>query len=274
MGGAAVAVALEPFGGAVNPGAMSFLDSQWQLGPELVQPRPQRLAHRLGNARRHAHRRLGNRRQRHQRQHQLLHSRVRRQLDATAPTWPSASTVYGNGGMNTDYPGGQIPAQSACARFNPNPGPYNLLCGNGELGVDLMQLMIAPYVSWQFTKGHSIGIAPTLAYQRFKADGLQAFDNPMLSTRPGSVTNNGYSDSWGGGVRIGYMGAVQRHVLGRRGLRHEDEHGRVRRLRGPVRAVRRVRHSVELHPRRGVAPDRPVAARAGLPAHLLQRLGR
>ena len=69
-----------------------------------------------------------------------------------------------------------------------------------------MQLMIAPYVSWQFTKGHSIGIAPMLAYQRFKAEGLQAFDNPMLSTRPGSVTNNGYSDSWGGGVRIGYMG--------------------------------------------------------------------
>jgi len=33
--------------------------------------------------------------------------------------------------MNTDYPGGQIPAASACAGFNPKPGPYNLLCGNG-----------------------------------------------------------------------------------------------------------------------------------------------
>lgn len=32
-------------------------------------------------------------------------------------------TVYGNGGMNTDYPGGQIPAASACAGFNPRPGP-------------------------------------------------------------------------------------------------------------------------------------------------------
>ena len=110
--------------------------------------------------------------------------------------------------MNTNYPGGQIPAASACANFNPGQAAYNLLCGTGNLGVDLMQLMIAPYVSWQFAKGHSIGIAPTLAYQRFEANGLQAFDNSALSTKPGSVTNNGYSDSWGGGVRIGYMGQI------------------------------------------------------------------
>ncbi len=197
MGGAAVAVALEPFGGAVNPGAMSFLDSQWQLGLSWFSP--DRSASRTGSG--------------------------PAGIDGSAtsgstnffipefganwrysPELAFGLTVYGNGGMNTDYPGGQIPAQSACAQFNPTPGPYNLMCGNGRLGVDLMQLMIAPYVSWQFTKGHSIGIAPTLAYQRFKAEGLQAFDNPMLSTSMGSVTNNGYSGSWGGGVRIGYMG--------------------------------------------------------------------
>ena len=69
-----------------------------------------------------------------------------------------------------------------------------------------MQLMIAPYVSWQPVKNHSIGIAPVIAYQRFKAEGLQAFHNPQFSTSPGNVTNNGYSDSWGVGVRVGYMG--------------------------------------------------------------------
>jgi long-chain fatty acid transport protein len=197
MGGAAVAVALEPFGGAVNPGAMSFLDSQWQVGVSWFSP--DRSAWRTGSG--------------------------PAGLDGSAtsgstnffipefginwrhsPDLAFGLTVYGNGGMNTDYPGGQIPAASACSTFNPGQASYNLLCGNGNLGVDLMQLMIAPYVSWQFTKGHSIGVAPTLAYQRFEANGLQAFDNPMLSTRPGSVTNNGYSDSWGGGVRIGYMG--------------------------------------------------------------------
>ncbi len=98
-------------------------------------------------------------------------------------------SVYGNGGMNTDYPGGQIGQMSACASLNQAAGPYNLLCGNGSLGVDLTQLMIAPYVAWKFTPGNSIGIAPVIAYQRFKADGLQAFDNQGLSTSPGNVTN-------------------------------------------------------------------------------------
>jgi long-chain fatty acid transport protein len=197
MGGAAVATALEPNGGAVNPAAMSFLDTQWQLGLSWFSP--DRTASRSGSG--------------------------PANIDGSATSGSSnffipefgfnwrwrpdlafGVTVYGNGGMNTDYPGGQIPAASACASFNPNPGPYNLLCGNGNLGVDMMQLMIAPYVSWQFMPGQSIGVAPTLAYQRFEAYGLQAFDNPMLSTAPGSVTNNGYSSSWGGGVRIGWMG--------------------------------------------------------------------
>ncbi len=69
-----------------------------------------------------------------------------------------------------------------------------------------MQLMIAPYVSWQFVKGQSVGVTPVIAYQRFKAEGLQAFDNPIFSTSMGNVTNNGYDDSWGFGVRVGYMG--------------------------------------------------------------------
>jgi long-chain fatty acid transport protein len=197
MGGAAIAVAQEPFGGAVNPGAMSMLGNEWQLGVSWFSPR--RSAERTGSG--------------------MAGIDASVDSDSTnffipefginwkySPELAFGVTVYGNGGMNTDYPGGQIPAASVCAGFNPNPGPYNLLCGNDSLGVDLMQLMIAPYASWQFIKGQSVGITPVVAYPRFKAEGLQAFDNPMLSTSPGNVTNNGYDDSWGVGVRIGYMG--------------------------------------------------------------------
>ena len=123
--------------------------------------------------------------------------------------------MYGNGGMNTDYPGGQLPSPGACGPatgpgtgFNPAPGPYNLLCGNGSLGVDLSQLVVAPTVAWKFHPDHAIGIAPLFAYQRFKAHGLQAFDNPGLSTSPGNVTNRGYDSSTGWGVRIGYYGQI------------------------------------------------------------------
>jgi len=166
MGGGGVAVALEPFAGAMNPGTASFLGNEWQLGMSWFSPR--RSAERSGSG-------MGG-------------------MDASVdsgsenffipefgvnwryrPDLAFGLTVYGNGGMNTDYPGGQISNQSACTAFwQNNPvGPYNLMCGQGRLGVDLMQLMIAPYASWQFVKGHSVGIAPVIAYQRFQAEGLR-----------------------------------------------------------------------------------------------------
>ena len=205
MGGAAAALALEPFGGAVNPGAMSFLDSQWQLGLSWFSP--DRSASRSGSGTFNGTPTGG-----FGIDGGATSGSTNFFIPEFAVNWKYRSdlafglTVTGNGGMNTNYAGGQIPAMSACAGFNPKAGPYNLLCGNGNLGVDLTQLMIAPSASWQFTPGQSIGIAPIIAYQRFKAEGLQAFDNPVFSTSMGSVTNNGYSDSWGGGVRIGYMG--------------------------------------------------------------------
>ena len=198
MGGAAVAVALEPFGGAINPGAMSFLDSQWQLGVAWFSP--DRSASRSGSGPANIDGFVDSGSKNFFIPEFGINWKLR-------PDLALGVTVYGNGGMNTDYPGGQIPAQSACGQFRGGQGaPYNLLCGSGNLGVDLMQLIIAPYASWQFTKGHSVGIAPLIGYQRFKAEGLQAFDNPGFSSAPGSVTNNGYSDTWGAGVRIGYMG--------------------------------------------------------------------
>jgi long-chain fatty acid transport protein len=198
MGGAAVAVAQEPFGGAVNPGAMSFLGNEWQLGLSWFSPRRDSSRSDSGMAGMDGYVDSGS---------------TNFFIPEFGVNWKYSPdlafgvTVFGNGGMNTDYPGGQISNQSACTQFRGAPvGPYNLLCGNDSLGVDLMQLMIAPYVSWQFVKGQSVGITPIIAYQRFKAEGLQMFDNPAFSNAPGSVTNNGYDDAWGLGVRIGYLG--------------------------------------------------------------------
>jgi|APFre7841882630_1041343.scaffolds.fasta_scaffold01639_8 long-chain fatty acid transport protein len=197
MGGAAAAVAQEPFGGAVNPGAMSFLGNEWQLGVAWFSPK--RNSSRTGSG------------PQFNMDGYVDSGSTNFFIPEVGVNWKYSPelafgvTVYGNGGMNTDYPGGQISNQSACSQFRGGPvGPYNLLCGSGNLGVDLSQLMIAPYASWQFTKGHSVGIAPVIAYQRFKADGLQAF--APFSTSPTNLTNNGYSDSWGVGVRVGYMG--------------------------------------------------------------------
>ena len=79
-------------------------------------------------------------------------------------------TVYGNGGMNTDYAGGQ----TNCTAFG-GSATSNPLCGSGRLGMDLQQLIIAPTVAYKVTDSHSFGVSPLLVKQIFKADGLQGF---------------------------------------------------------------------------------------------------
>ena len=85
-----------------------------------------------------------------------------------------------------------------------------MLCGSDGLGVDLMQLIVAPTVSYKLNESHSIGISPLLVYQQFKAKGLQAFV-PMSSV-PSSVTNTGTDSSSGFGVRVGYLGKLNDQV--------------------------------------------------------------
>jgi long-chain fatty acid transport protein len=105
-------------------------------------------------------------------------------------------TVYGNGGMNTDYAAG-----NECG-----PGT-NMLCGQGALGVDLMQLIFAPTAAYKIAPNHSVGISPLLGYQRFKAYGLQGF-TPLSNDGINTLTNNGVDDAFGWGVRVGYLGKI------------------------------------------------------------------
>lgn len=210
MGGAATATAEDTFGGAVNPAKMVFVGDRIDFGGDLFSPR--RDASRSGSG-------FGG------------------FLDGSAgsdsnyfvipefgynkminPRLSLGVTVYGNGGMNTDYPGGQItsPAgRGTCNFFQtgvPGPGQpsYNLLCGNGSLGVDLAQLVIAPTLAYKINDNHAFGISPLLAYQRFKIKGIQAFAG--FSNNPANLTDRGYDNSTGAGVRIGWFGRLSDSV--------------------------------------------------------------
>jgi long-chain fatty acid transport protein len=101
-------------------------------------------------------------------------------------------TVYGNGGMNTDYAAGS--------------NNINMYGNTGRLGVDLVQLVIAPTAAYKIAPNHSIGISPLIGYQRFKADGVLS-DNAN-GNGTGNSINPGYDDAFGYGVRIGYMGKI------------------------------------------------------------------
>jgi len=111
--------------------------------------------------------------------------------------------VYGNGGMNTTYPAGQL-------NFGPGASGLNLLAGPGRLGVNLAQVLIAPTLSWKFTANQSVGVAPIVAYQTFKAYGLGSFSD--LSQDSGALTDVGNDHAWGGGVRVGYLWNISKSV--------------------------------------------------------------
>ena len=105
------------------------------------------------------------------------------------PSLSFGVAVFGNGGMNTDY----------------KTNPFTAFGGSGPAGVDLMQLFIAPTLAWK-SGNHSFGASLNLAYQRFKAEGIQGFAG--FSASPGNVSNRGYDDSTGFGVRVGWTGQL------------------------------------------------------------------
>lgn len=198
MGGASTAVAESAFGAATNPATMLFAGDRFEIGLDLFSP--WRKASRTGSPPQVG---LDASSESGSNYFAIPEIAYNRRVSNNL-SW--GITVYGNGGMNTNYPGGEIPGQSACAQFNPGPSSYNMLCGSGRLGVDLSQLIIAPSMAFQVAPGHAIGVAPLFAYQRFKIEGLQAFDNPGFSSSPGNVTNRGYDNSTGYGARVGYYG--------------------------------------------------------------------
>jgi len=111
-------------------------------------------------------------------------------------------TVYGNGGMNTEYNASQY------SFVPPFPGASAGTYYAGTAGVNLEQLFTNVSYSRAINAKHSWGVSAILAYQRFKADGLGAFGAFGYSSDPTKLTNNGTDTSTGFGAKIGWMGEV------------------------------------------------------------------
>lgn len=106
-----------------------------------------------------------------------------------------AIAMYGNGGMNTDYPD---TANASC------PSGYSgVFCG-GKTGVNLSQMFVSAGYAWK-SGGLSLGIAPTFALQMFSAQGLGLYGMYGLSSDANNLTNRGVSYSVGGGLKAGLI---------------------------------------------------------------------
>lgn len=106
------------------------------------------------------------------------------------PTMSFGVSMYGNGGMNTSYTTA-IP-----------------LLGTTNAGVDLQQLFIAPTFAFKVNQRNAFGISLNIAYEMFKAEGLQNFATQNTSIDPAAVTNRGVDSSVGAGFRVGWIGKV------------------------------------------------------------------
>ncbi|VAW76343.1 putative facilitator of salicylate uptake, partial [hydrothermal vent metagenome] len=104
-------------------------------------------------------------------------------------------------------PAAVLNANLANLYLNPNNSP-----SPGSLGINLSQVLITPTISYKINANHSVGFAPVIAYQRFRAFGLGLFQ--AFSNDPGNVTNNGDDESWGYGARVGYQGTFGMFSVG------------------------------------------------------------
>ena len=97
-------------------------------------------------------------------------------------------SVYGNGGMNTEYKAAKTPG-----------GLGTFFAGTA--GVDLSQLFVAGTYAHKFAPNSSVGASLIGVYQRFKATGLGSFAG--FSTDAANLSNRGYDTSTGFGGKVG-----------------------------------------------------------------------
>ena len=111
-------------------------------------------------------------------------------------------SLFGNGGMNTEYKGGTASVPDSMGVHHVLPGTF----GDGTAGVDLAQLFVSTTYARKITDTSSFGISGIIAYQRFEAKGLGNFAG--FSSDPDNLTNNSHDDSTGLGVRFGFQSEI------------------------------------------------------------------
>lgn len=195
MAGATVADPDDSLTIAVNPAGLAEIDSQVDIGASLFMPRRQFTGTGPGFTPSGTVKSSAN--------YFLLPNAGYSHRINEDSAWGIA--LFGNGGLNTDYD--PAPANPVCGTA-PFPAPNGVFCG-GRTGVNLIQAFVSVGYARKFGDHVTIGVAPVLGLQIFKARGLAAFafdpfGNP-LTVDPSALTDNGNSTSAGVGIRIGAL---------------------------------------------------------------------
>jgi long-chain fatty acid transport protein len=194
MGGAGTALALDPLAGLTNPASLVHLGNVWAGGLTLFNPNRSYTADDNAQP---GFPFITPGRYESGTDWFLIPNFARNwMLDENSSV---ALSIAGNGGMNTDYD------QKVFENFAP-PGAPEQFQATSPTGIDLVQMAIGVSYSRRLNEQHTVGITPILAIQGFKATGLEPFRG--VSLHPDDVSNNGRDFSYGGGVRVGWMGQL------------------------------------------------------------------
>lgn len=249
MAGAGIAFGQDALAGATNPAALVDIGSRFDAGIELFKPKRKGQVDATGMAVPDlgAGPRQGVNSSEKSRSNSFLIPSF-----GVSKAWNDRITiglsVTGNGGMNTRYGDANagngniftdafapVVGDTSSSSFQPGPSGFagflemvggvpaaamdpNLASlymnqnNTPALGVNLAQALIAPTIAFRINEHHSVGFAPVIGFQSFRAYGLGLFQG--FSSRPDKVTNNGNDTSWGVGARIGYQGDFGRFSFG------------------------------------------------------------
>jgi long-chain fatty acid transport protein len=106
-------------------------------------------------------------------------------------------SIYGNGGMNTEYPAAATPFGA---------GTF----GEGTTGVNLEQVFVNTSFAKLINAKHAFGASFILAAQRFSAQGVANF--APFSLDPNNLSGNRHSYSYGAGLKFGYQGEITKGI--------------------------------------------------------------
>ncbi len=186
MGGAAIALPLDSIAAANNPAGMVMVGDRADIG--LIWFKPNRSAEITGNVLPGPSTLDGTYDGNGRSNFFIPSFGYNRMINANTSLGVS---VFGNGGMNTQY----------------NTNPFKNSGAQGNLGINLSQLFIAPTWSMKVNPTNAVGVAVNLAYQMFSATGLHpSFD--AMSTDATKLSDNGTDTSTGYGLRVGWTGQV------------------------------------------------------------------
>ena len=229
LGGAGVALPQDTLAGATNPAGMVFLGNRWDAGAEIFAPRRSYTAGAasipdgMGPALKPTNdgTGVGSRAESENNWFVIPAFGVNKMLGNSASLGIS---VYGNGGMNTEYRSGDIVNNSVVA------GTTSGAFGAGRAGMNMEQIFANLTYSMKLGRGMSFGGSLIGAVETLRVNGLSArhpsagFDlftesvQNRLAAYTGSMAdfdweakdlaNGGTDVAYGGGFKLGFQAEV------------------------------------------------------------------